>query len=149
MKTGVVKVFTVLAAVLFLSITVLELNAEARAGGSRSMGSRGSRSYSRPAAPSYQPSQSRQQAASTPSPFQQQAGGGFMRSMAGGMMGGMLGSMLFSGSAGAGGGMGGGMGNGGGIGIFEIILLAGGGYLIYRYIKKKRADNSSDPYGRG
>ena len=52
MKNQVVKVCTVMAAVLFLSITVLELNAEARAGGSRSMGSRGSRSYSRPASPS-------------------------------------------------------------------------------------------------
>jgi len=60
--------------------------------------------------------------------------------MAGGMMGGMLGSMLFSGSAGAAGGTG--AGGGGGIGMFEIILLAGGGYLIYRYIKKKKADST-------
>ncbi|KAF0215397.1 MAG: import inner membrane translocase subunit [Geobacteraceae bacterium] len=147
MKKHVVKLFAVLAAVLFLSITVLELNAHARAGGSRSSGSRGSRSYSRPASPSSQPSQSRQQVAPAPSPFQQQ-GGGFMRSMAGGIMGGMLGSMLFSSFAGAGGGMGGGMG-GGGIGLFEIILLAGGGYLIYRYIKKKRADSSPIPSGEG
>jgi hypothetical protein len=58
-----------------------------------------------------------------------------MRSMAGGIMGGMLGSMLFSSFAGA--GMGPGMG-GGGIGFLEIILLAGGGYLIYRYIKRAR-----------
>ena len=145
-KKHIVKIFTVAAAVLFLSITVLEFNAEARAGGSRSFGSRGSRSYSRPASPSSQPSQSRQQVAPAAGPFQQQAGGGFMRSMAGGMMGGMLGSMLFSGSAGA--GAGGGMGSGGGIGLFEIILLAGGGYLLYRYIKKKRAESSSDPYGR-
>jgi hypothetical protein len=69
--------------------------------------------------------------------------------MAGGLAGGMLGSMLFSSFAGAGGGMGSGMGGGGGgIGLFEIILLAGGGYLIYRYIKKKKADNASDPYRR-
>ena len=134
-----------MAAALFLSITVLEFNAEARAGGSRSMGGRGSRSYSRPASPSSQPSQSRQQVAPAPGPFQQQAGGGFMRSMAGGMMGGMLGSMLFSSFAGAGAG---GMGGGGGIGLFEIALLAGIGYLIYRYIKKKRADSSSNPYNR-
>ncbi|HEY5514311.1 MAG TPA: Tim44 domain-containing protein, partial [Geomonas sp.] len=65
-------------------------------------------------------------------------GGGFMRSMAGGMAGGMLGSMLFGGSAGAGSGMGGGTGGGGGIGLFQIILLAGGGYLLYRYLKKRR-----------
>lgn len=142
MKRHIVKVFAVTAAVLFMSITVMELNGEARVGGGRSFGSRGSRSYSRPATPSYQPSQSRQQAAPAPGGFQQPAGGGFMRSMAGGMMGGMLGSMLFGGSAGAAGGM----GEGGGIGMFEIILLAGGGYLLYRYIKKKRADSSSDQY---
>jgi predicted lipid-binding transport protein (Tim44 family) len=139
MKKHVVRVFTVLAAVLFLSITVLELNAEARAGGSRSSGSRGARSYSKPATTYSQPSQSqsRQQLAPPPSPMQQ-PGGGFMRSMAGGIMGGLLGSMLFSSVAGAGaaGGMGG-MG-GSGIGLFEIILLAGLGYMIYRFIKKKR-----------
>lgn len=144
MKNRVVKVCTIMAAVLFLSITVLQLSAEARAGGGRSFGSRGSRSYAKPATNYSQPSQTRQQAAPAPgSPQQQAAGGGFMRSMAGGMMGGMLGSMLFSGFAGAGGGMG---GTGGGIGLFEIALLAGIGYLIYRYIKKKRAD--ADASGR-
>ncbi|GAM11321.1 hypothetical protein OR1_03634 [Geobacter sp. OR-1] len=145
MKKHVVRVFTVLAAVLFMSITVMELNAEARAGGSRSMGSRGSRSYSRPATNYSQPYQSRQQVAPAPSPFQQQAGGGFLRGMAGGIMGGMLGSMLFSGVAGAGTG---GMGGGGGIGLFEIVLLGGIGYLIYRYIKKRRAESSVNPYNR-
>jgi predicted lipid-binding transport protein (Tim44 family) len=65
--------------------------------------------------------------------------------MAGGVMGGMLGSMLFSSFAGAGGGMGG--GKGGGIGLFEILLLAGIGYFIYRYIKKKRSESSSNPSG--
>ncbi len=140
MKRHVVKVFAVVAAVMFMSITVLELNAHARAGGSRSMGSRGSRSYSRPASSLPQQGQSRQQYAPAQGPFQQQAGGGFMRGMAGGIMGGMLGSMLFSSVAGAGAG---GAGGGGGIGLFEIILLAGGGYLLYRYIKNKRADRSS------
>jgi len=140
-----VKVFTIAAAVFLLSITVLELNAEARAGGSRSMGSRSSRSYSRPASPSTQSGQSHQQMTPTPGPFQQQAGGGFIRNMAGGVMGGMLGSMLFSSFAGAGTG---GMGGGGGIGLFEIALLAGIGYLIYRYIKKRRADSPSFPYNR-
>ncbi|MHB8057465.1 MAG: Tim44 domain-containing protein [Desulfuromonadaceae bacterium] len=143
MKKHIVKVVTIMAAVLFVSITVLELNAHARAGGSRSSGSGGSRSYSRPAS---QPSQSRQQAAPAPSQAQQ-PGGGFMRSMAGGIAGGMLGSMLFSSFAGAGGA--GGMGGGGGIGLFEIILLAGGGYLIYRYIKKKRTESETNSSGQG
>ncbi len=70
-----------------------------------------------------------------------------MRSMAGGVMGGMLGSMLFSSFAGAGGGMGNGMG-GGGVGLLEIALLAGGGYLVYRLLKKKTAGSPSNPYGR-
>lgn len=145
MKRHVAKLFAVMATVMFLSITVLELNAHARAGGSRSMGSRGARSYSRPATPYSQPSRSRQQVAPAPGPFQQQPAGGFMRSMAGGIMGGLLGGMLFSSLGFAGtGGMG-----GGGIGLFEILLLAGIGYLIYRHMKKKRADSSSNPFGRG
>jgi predicted lipid-binding transport protein (Tim44 family) len=145
MKNRVVKVFTVIAAVLFMSITVLELNAEARAGGGRSSGG-ASRSYSRPASPSAQPRQ--QQATPAPGAFQQQQGGGFLRSMAGGLAGGMLGSMLFSSFAGAGGGMGGGAG-GGGIGLFEIILIAGCGYLLFRFIKKKRAESELVPVGQG
>ena len=146
MKKHVVKVGAVLAAVMFLSLTVLGTTAHARAGGGRSSGSLGSRGYSRPASPSSQPGPSRQQVAPAPGPLQQQQGGGFMRSMAGGIMGGMLGSMLFSGFARAGGGMGGG---GGGIGLFEILLLAGIGYLIFRYIKKKRADSAAIPSGQG
>lgn len=145
MKKHVVKVVTIMAAVLFVSITVLELNAHARAGGSRTSG--GSRSYSRPASSSPQSSQLRQQAAPAPGQMQP-SGGGFMRSMAGGIAGGMLGSMLFSSFAGAGAGAAGGAG-GGGIGLFEIILLAGGGYLIYRYIKKKRADSEAVASGQG
>ena len=128
MKRHLLKGFTIMAAVVFLSLTVLELAAEARAGGRRSSG--GMRSPSRMSAPAQ--SQARQ--ATTPGAPQQ--GGGFMRSMAGGMAGGMLGSMLFGGIAGAG-GTGDGTG-GGGIGPFGIILLAGGGYFIYRMMKKSR-----------
>jgi hypothetical protein len=120
---------------------VLEIDAFARAGGGRSSGSRGSRSYSSPASPSPQQCQSRQQYAPAPNPIQQQSGGGFMKGMAGGIMGGMLGSLLFSGVAGAGAATG--AATGSGIGLFEIMLLAGAGYLIYRYIKKKRAAGSS------
>ncbi len=66
-----------------------------------------------------------------------------MRSMAGGLVGGMLGGMLFR-SLGFGGG--GGMG-GSGIGLFEILLLAGIGYFIYRIVKSRReAAESSQTY---
>lgn len=140
MKRYALRIFTFLAAAVFLSVTVMEYEAYARAGGSRSSGSRGSRSSSRPASPSSSPytAPSRPQQAAPSPAFQQPASGGFLRSMAGGIAGGLLGGMLFR-SLGFG-GMGGGMG-GGGIGLFEILLLAGIGYLIYRYIKKRKEQN--------
>jgi predicted lipid-binding transport protein (Tim44 family) len=158
MKRQIVNVCGVLLAVMFLSISVLELNAQARVGGSRSIGSRGTRSLSQPATPPSQLSPSSQpspispttpQATPTPSPIpQQQPSGGFMRNMAGGLLGGiaggMLGGMLFRSLGMAGGGMG-----GGGIGMFEIILLAGIGYLIYRFIKSRRAADTSNPNVQG
>ncbi len=149
MKRQFAKAFAVFAAVLMLSATVLETSAHARAGGGRSMGSRGSRSYSAPAS-SYRQSTPYQQQSPSPMPGgmqQPSAGGGFMRSMAGGIAGGLLGGMLFRGMAGAGG-----MGfGGGGIGLFDIVLLAGIAYLIYRMVKRRRGEASlaSVPSGYG
>lgn len=55
-----------------------------------------------------------------------------MRGLAGGLVGGLLGSMLFSSLAQAGwGGFG-----GSGIGLIEILLLAGVGYWIYRRVRR-------------
>lgn len=127
----------------------LASEAEARAGGGRSFGSRGTRSYSRPVAPSTAPSpyQAAPQQARpvNPSPYMQPqpAGGGFLRSMAGGLVGGMLGGMLFR-SMGFGGS--GGYG-GGGIGLFDILLLAGIGYMIYRFVKSRRQAAQQAAYG--
>jgi predicted lipid-binding transport protein (Tim44 family) len=144
MKKHVVKMFALVAAVMFLSTTVMEISAHARVGGSRSFGSRGSRSYSAPASSPYSQPSRPTQAAPSASPFQQQpAGGGFMRSMAGGIAGGLLGGMLFRSLGFAGGGMGG----GGGIGMFEILLLAGIGYMIYRFVKSRREAAASVPNG--
>jgi len=122
-------------ALVGLSQIALESYVEARAGGGSSGGFRGSRSYQAPARPS-QPGPSQVRREATPPPQQPGAlapqAGGFMRGLAGGIMGGLLGSLLFSGLAQAGGdGLGGGLG-GSGFGLFEILLIAGAGYFLYR-----------------
>jgi predicted lipid-binding transport protein (Tim44 family) len=119
-----------------LSQILLESNADARAGGGRSGGFRGSRSYSSPARPT-QPTQPRREAmapAQQPNPMAPQSGG-FMRTFGMAMLGGFLGSMLFSGIANAGiGGFG-----GSGFGMIEILLLAGLGYFLYRRFRSPAA----------
>ena len=134
----------------------------ARAGGGFSSGSRGSRSFSSPSrtysAPAPSPSPStRPTPAPSAAPMAQPApAGGFLRSMAGGILGGLLGGMLFS-SLGFAGGFG---GMGGGFGLMDMLLLAGIGYLIYWFIRRKRAAEeapatayssrvSADAYGGG
>jgi predicted lipid-binding transport protein (Tim44 family) len=118
-------------AFLVFSQIALESYVDARAGGGRSGGFRGSRTYQAPSRPS-QPGPSQQGKEATPppqqpSPFAPQSGG-FMRGLAGGIMGGLLGSLLFSGLAQAGwGGLG-----GSGIGVFEILIVAGLGYFLIR-----------------
>jgi predicted lipid-binding transport protein (Tim44 family) len=132
-----------LFAIVGLSQIVLETAADARAGGGRSGGFRGSRSYQAPSRPS-QPAQQRRDA----SPPPQQPGqfapqsGGFMRGLGTAVLGGFLGSMLFSGLANAGGFGGiGGLG-GSGFGIFEILLIAGVGYFLYRKFRSPAAASS-------
>ncbi len=129
-----------LFAVIGISQIALEMDADARAGGGRSGGFRGSRSYQAPSRPS-QPAQQRRDA--TPPP--QQPGqfapqpGGFMRGLGTAVLGGFLGSMLFSGLANAGGFGGiGGLG-GSGFGLFEILLIAGIGYFLYRKFRRPAA----------
>jgi predicted lipid-binding transport protein (Tim44 family) len=126
---------------LFFFLTyVLELDAYARAGGGRSSGSRGSRSYSAPKSPSATPaSPSKQMAPAPAAPLMSPQGGGFMRSLAGGLIGGMIGGMLFR-SLGFGGGGGEGGVGGSGIGMFEIALIGLILYGIWWYIKKRRRE---------
>lgn len=133
---------TVMVCLLFDAVTCAT-DAQARVGGGRSLGSRGSRSYSRPVSPATQPSPSQPRYTPSPSPspattpYPQPATGGFFRSMAGGLVGGMLGGMLFRSL-----GFGGGMGGGGGIGLFDILLLAGICYLIYRFVRSRRRNEN-------
>src|SRR5690349_21582575 len=134
-----VRLFTMLAALLVTSFLALDQSAQARVGGGGSIGSRGSRSYSRPVAPPSQMSPSRQPSLQ-PRGFFGNFGGSFLGSLAGGMLGGMLFRSL--GFGGYGGGIG-----GGGIGLFEILLLAGIAYMIYRFVKRSRATDDGG-YGQ-
>jgi predicted lipid-binding transport protein (Tim44 family) len=124
-------------ALFALTQVALESLAYARAGGGRSGGFRGSRSYqapSRPPTPTSDPRQSAmpQQQMGQPAPMMAQPGG-FMRGLGTAVLGGFLGSMLFSGLAGAG-GFGGGVG-GSGFGVLEILLFGGLGFFLYRKYK--------------
>ncbi len=124
---------------LFFLMSVLDFDAWARVGGGRSMGSRGSRSYTAPRmAPAPTPANpslgSRQPYTSpAPSPL---GGGGFFRGIAGGILGGMIGGMLFRslGFAGSGAGF------GGGFGLMDLLLIGALLYGIYRFTTRRRSE---------
>jgi hypothetical protein len=71
--------------------------------------------------------------------------GGFLRNMAGGLAGGFLGSMMFNsvGRAMGGGSPGMGGGGGGGMGMIDILLLAGLGYLLFRWWRSRQQLNTA------
>jgi predicted lipid-binding transport protein (Tim44 family) len=126
--------------------------ADARVGGSRSFGSRGSRSLS-PSRPSYAPSSPSVAPSPSTAPrptsptAPQPAGGGFFRSFGGGLAGGLLGGMLLGSLFGGGHGAMGGCG-GSGIGLLEIALLVGVGYFVVRMFSRDRgADARPAGYG--
>jgi predicted lipid-binding transport protein (Tim44 family) len=136
------KGFLILFALLFLGAGAFQADAWARAGSGRSMGSRGYRSSSPPrthiAPKPSQPAQPARPApgvttpgASQPSSFWRSFGGGLL----GGLAGGLLFRSLFGGAAAQAG-----PGAGGGIGLLDILILAGLAYLVYWYIRKKRQE---------
>jgi predicted lipid-binding transport protein (Tim44 family) len=137
----------VVMALIVMAVLSAQLpDAWARAG---SGGSRGSRSFSSPARPApmspstpASPSRSFNQ----PAPMAPQRpgmfGGGLMGGLAGFAIGGLIGSMLF-------GGMGHGMGGFGGIGLIEILLIGGGLFLLYRFMKSRRESQEPAYAGAG
>jgi predicted lipid-binding transport protein (Tim44 family) len=150
LKTWTKGVLT-LFALLFLCGWAFQLDAWARAGGGRSMGSRGTRSMTAPkpyTAPRPTTPTPTLPGATTPQPTP--SSGSFLRSFGGGLLGGLAGGLLFrslfggptaqSGTGAA--------ADKGGIGLMDILLLGGIAYLIYWYIKKKRreADASAGYY---
>src|SRR4051812_23180963 len=120
-----------LLACCVVGVLVMGTVSEARVGGGRTFGNRGSRGFSYPSRSG--PSQSysttnrtytRPNAApSYPQPTVQTPS--VLKSLGAGLAGGFLGSMLFR-SLGGGAGLGSyGMGSGGGFGILEFLLIAG------------------------
>jgi predicted lipid-binding transport protein (Tim44 family) len=150
LKTWTKGVLT-LFALLFLCTWAFQLDAWARAGGGRSMGSSGSRSMTapkpytapRPTTPSPTPTRPYTAPGATTPPPQTPSSGGFLRSFGGGLLGGLAGGLLFRsmfGGSSVQSGTGAGATSGGGIGLMDILLLGGIAYLVYWYIKKKRRE---------
>ena len=129
--------------IMLLAVCLWTLDAWARAGGSKSTGSRGSRSYSAPDKPGQSPSSSSQQAAPPSSAYQsmpQRSGwmSGLMGGITGFLIGGMIGSMLF-------GGLGGGLF--GSLGLLEILLIGGLLYFAFSYLRRRQQPAPAAPYG--
>ena len=125
-RTTIFGLATLLAGMLILQAG----EAFARAGSGGSSGSRGSRSYSAPAQPSPASPTSPSRTTVAPSAPQPARGGWFgpiMGGLAGFALGGLLGGMLF----------GGGLGHG--IGLFDILLIGGGLFLLFRFMSARRA----------
>lgn len=128
------------SATLRITVMLVTLLVLATAGGEAwaragSGGSRGSRSYSTPARPApggpaspSTPSRSPTAPVTTPgprpSPF-----GGLLGGIGGFVLGGLIGGMLF-----------GGLGRGFGIGLFDIMLIGGGLFLLYRMMQSRRRE---------
>jgi predicted lipid-binding transport protein (Tim44 family) len=119
--------------VIALTLTGAAGEAWARAG---SGGSRGSRSYAPPARPAptspttpSTPSRSLNNPAPSPSPRPGLFGGGLMGALGGFMLGGLLGSLLFGGM---------GLGSGLGIGLMDLLLIGGGLFLLFRFMKSRQ-----------
>jgi predicted lipid-binding transport protein (Tim44 family) len=137
MKREILAVAAVLTLGILLATETDDAWARARSGGSR-----GSRSFSAPARPAptapTSPSRSLEQPGSPASPVASPRPGlfgGLMGGLAGFMLGGLLGSLLF-----------GGLGHGLGIGLMDLLLVAGGAFLLWSFLKRRRAGELRPAY---
>ena len=154
-------IVSLLSGVLIAAVGLRSEVAEARIGGGRSMGRSSSPSMRRPLTfpPAMGPQSPRNDSqapgggsfgnnAYQPRPaFPSEAPrGGFLRNMAGGLAGGFLGSMMFNSVGRAMGGGSPGMGGGGGLGMMDILLLGGLGYLLFRWWRSRQQLSTTPTY---
>jgi len=153
-KNKFIVKFLGIGIILVFTLALISGEVWARAGGGRSGGFRGSRTYSAPRTLS--PGTSQYQRSAPPSSPgyilnpTTQTGSPFLRGLAGGIAGGFLGSMLFGGLGhksgwGAGGGLG-----GSGIDFLEIILIVVMIFILFRVIRNRKRNefnqNQVDDY---
>jgi predicted lipid-binding transport protein (Tim44 family) len=130
--------------ILLFVIALAAVEVWARAGGGRSGGFRGSRSFSAPRTQSpgtspYQRNVQPQPGTMANQPYSQPGGSPFLRGLAGGLAGGFLGSLLFGGMGRA---SGAGWGSGGsGIGFLEIILILALIFFLFRFIRNRKKNS--------
>jgi predicted lipid-binding transport protein (Tim44 family) len=125
-----VLISALLFAFCFIASTFLD-EADARSRG-------GGRSFSR--SKSYSRTPSKTSPTTRNSMNRSMRSSSFMRGLGGGLLGGFLGSMLFGGVGHAGGG-GGGFG-GSGIGLFEILIIGGIIFFLYKKFARRKAESS-------
>jgi predicted lipid-binding transport protein (Tim44 family) len=109
-------------------------SSSSRSGG---FGSSPSKSFGSPSSPSLPPPPpSGSRSFSPSSPLSGTGGSSFLRGVGGGIVGGLIGNMLFGRSSYGGHGGGAGGVGGSGIGFFELLILGGLGFFLYkRFIK--------------
>jgi predicted lipid-binding transport protein (Tim44 family) len=133
----IISILAVVAVTVLLAADWMD-SAEARIrSGGRSFG--GNRSFSRSTTPQRPPSMGPSLRPSSP------LGGAFGRGVAGGLLGGFIGNMLFGAMA-HGSGMGG--FGGSGIGLLELLLLAGLAYFLFKKFARPPAAGPPQVPGR-
>ncbi|MHC1713732.1 MAG: Tim44 domain-containing protein [Solidesulfovibrio sp.] len=131
----------ILMAVFFLLFSSAEFASAKRLGGGGSFGNR--QSFSQSTTPPSGAFGAQQSARPNPTGMGTPGGGMFSRPGLGGMLGGLLvgglvGSMLF----------GGGHAMSGGPGLLDMLLIGGGLFLLFRFLRSRRAATESGPMTR-